>query len=203
MPAGRPTKLTPEVQATICKHVAAGVSYADAARLAGVGETTLHRWRTKGKSARSGQFCTFWVHVQAALAEFRADATDVITRAGHGHSVLRPYKKRKTEVTAVVDATGRDTGNRHTKVVEEEVGADWRAIAWLRERRPTSRSVQVHSVATRGSPHIAVAFAVRTFRLPVAPTRANVDGRRLLCGPPPRRDPAHDPARNRRDRHPR
>ena len=34
----------------------------------------------------------------------------------------------------------------------------------------------------------------RTFPLPVAPTRANVDGRRLPR-PPPRRDPAHDPAR--------
>ena len=82
MPAGRPTKLTPEVQATICKHVAAGVSYADAARLAGVGETTLHRWRTSGESARSGKYRVFWEGVQAALAQFRSAATDVITRAG-------------------------------------------------------------------------------------------------------------------------
>ena len=36
----------------------------------------------------------------------------------------------------------------------------------------------------------------RTFPLPVAPTRANVDGRRLPR-PPPRRDAAHAPARNR------
>ena len=43
---------------------------------------------------------------------------------------------------------------------------------------------------------------LRTFPLPVAPTRANVDGRRLPR-PPPRRDAAHAPARNRLDRHPR
>ena len=91
----------------------------------------LYQAVTTGESARSGQFRLFWVHVQAALAQFRSDATDVITRAGYGHSPLRPYKKRKTEVTAVVDAAGRDTGSRHTKVVEEEVGADWRAIVWL------------------------------------------------------------------------
>ena len=131
MPAGRPTKLTDDIQETICKHVAAGVSYADAARLVGVSDSTLQRWRMKGKAARSGKFCLFWVHVQAALAQCRSDAIDVITRAGHGHTTLRPYKKRKTEITAVVDATGRDTGDRRTKVVEEEVGADWRAIAWL------------------------------------------------------------------------
>ena len=41
MPTGRPTKLTDDIQETICKHVAAGVSYADAARLAGVSESAL------------------------------------------------------------------------------------------------------------------------------------------------------------------
>ena len=91
MPAGRPTKLTDDIQETICKHVAAGVSYADAARLVGVGTTTLHRWKTTGQSARSGQFRVFWDHVQAALAEYRAAATEVITRAGHGHNVSQEY----------------------------------------------------------------------------------------------------------------
>ena len=126
MPAGRPTKLTDDIQEAICKHVAAGVSYADAARLAGVTRRTLLRWRRRGKSARSGKYCHFCHRIEASLATFRADAVEVITRAGQGHSPLRPYTKRKTEITAVVDAKGKDTGKRHTKVVEEEVGADWR-----------------------------------------------------------------------------
>ena len=42
----------------------------------------------------------------------------------------------------------------------------------------------------------------RTFPLPVAPTRANVDGRRLPAATT-RRDPAHDPAQDRLDNHPR
>ena len=43
----------------------------------------------------------------------------------------------------------------------------------------------------------------RTFRLPVAPPRANVDGRRLPAATTRRRNRVHDPARNRLDRHPR
>ena len=44
---------------------------------------------------------------------------------------------------------------------------------------------------------------LRTFRLPVAPTRANVDGRRLPAAATTRRNRVHDLARNRLDRHPR
>ena len=44
---------------------------------------------------------------------------------------------------------------------------------------------------------------LRTFRLPVAPTRANVDGRRLAAAATTRRNRVHDLARNRLDRHPR
>ena len=46
-----------------------------------------------------------------------------------------------------------------------------------REHRPNSRSVQVHSAATRGS-HTSPSLRLRTFPFPVRPTRANVDGRR-------------------------
>ena len=55
----------------------------------------------------------------------------------------------------------------------------------------------------RVAPHISPCWRLRTFRLPVAPTRANVDGR-----PPPvaaitRRNRVHDPARDRLDHPPR
>ena len=72
-----------------------------------------------------------------------------------------------------------------------------------REHRPTSRSVQqVHSAATRGSPHIAVPSPPH-IPLPCAAHQSE-------CGrTPPARGrhqggtQPHDPARNRRDRHPR
>ena len=47
-----------------------------------------------------------------------------------------------------------------------------------RDHRPNSRSVHVHSAATRGS-HTSPSLRLRTFPFPVRPTRANVDGRRL------------------------
>ena len=46
-----------------------------------------------------------------------------------------------------------------------------------REHRPNSRSVHVHSAATRGS-HTSPSLRLRTFPFPVRPIRANVDGRR-------------------------
>ena len=69
-----------------------------------------------------------------------------------------------------------------------------------REHRPTSRSVHVHSVATRGSPHIAVPSPPH-ISLPCArpPERMWTDA--ACPRPPPRRDPAHDLAQDRLDHH--
>ena len=44
---------------------------------------------------------------------------------------------------------------------------------------------------------------LRTFHLPVAPPRANVDGRRLPAAATTRRNRVHDPARDRLDHYPR
>ena len=52
------------------------------------------------------------------------------------------------------------------------------------------------------APHTSPSRRLRTFPFPVAPTRANVDGRRLPAATT-RRDPAHDPARGPLDQHPR
>ncbi len=81
----------------------------------------------------------------------------------------------------------------------------------VRERpRPSARMVTGRPRAPyrctrspRVAPHTSPSRRLRTFPLPVAPTRANVDGRRLPAAATTRRDPAHDPARDRLDRHPR
>ena len=178
MPAGRPTKLTPEVQATICKYVAAGVSYADAARLAGVGETTLHRWRTKGKSARSGNIGYFgcmsrppWRSSDPpprTCSSWRAMGT---APSGRTRSA-RPRSLRWWTPRAETPGTGTPR---------------W----WRRRSAPTGgRSPGCGSagrprapyMCTRPplvAPHTSPSRRPRKFPLPVAPTRANVDGRRL------------------------
>ncbi len=66
-----------------------------------------------------------------------------------------------------------------------------------------SRSPPRTARPPRVAPHTSPSRRLRTFRLPVAPTRANVDGRRLLAAATTRRNRVHDPARNRLDRHPR
>ena len=55
----------------------------------------------------------------------------------------------------------------------------------------------------RVAPHTSPSRRRRTFPLPVAPTRANVDGRRLPAAATTRRTRVHDPARDRLDHHPR
>ena len=49
------------------------------------------------------------------------------------------------------------------------------------------------------APHTSPPLRLRTFRFPVAPIRANVDGRRLPAAATTRRTRVHDPARDRLD----
>ena len=131
----RPSKLTPLVQGRICRYVAEGLSYADAALLAGVSETTYHRWRQKGQAARSGKFREFWQRIQAATAISRRRALETIERAARGHTRHKPWTRTKTEIEKILDEKGNDTGLRKAKTVTEQIGADWRAALALLERR--------------------------------------------------------------------
>ena len=81
----------------------------------------------------------------------------------------------------------------------------------VRERpRPSARMVAGRPRAPyrctrspRVAPHTSPSRRLRTFPLPVAPTRANVDGRRLPAAATTRRTRVLDPARDRLDHHPR
>ncbi len=67
----------------------------------------------------------------------------------------------------------------------------------------TSRAPYMCTRPPLVAPHTSPSLRLRTFPLPVAPTRANVDGRRLPAAATTRRTRVHDPARNRLDHHPR
>lgn len=49
MPAGRPTKLTPELQDEICEALRAGNYLETAARRCGLAKSTLHLWLHRGR----------------------------------------------------------------------------------------------------------------------------------------------------------
>ena len=76
-------------------------------------------------------------------------------------------------------------------------------VPWRCTPRRPGGGVLSPSYHTRTPRGTSPCLRRRTFRLPVAPTRANVDGRRLPAAATTRRNRVHDPARNRLDRHPR
>ena len=56
---GRPSKISAEIVELILEAIRKGLTYREAATLAGINEATLHRWRQRGKAARSGPFFEF------------------------------------------------------------------------------------------------------------------------------------------------
>ena len=79
-PGGRPTKLTPEVQATIVNALAAGTYLETAASAAGVERHTLNAWLKNGAQCKSGVQREFSTAIKKALAsaELRFGATIAI-----------------------------------------------------------------------------------------------------------------------------
>ena len=59
MPAGRPTKLTPEVMEEIVRNMASCAHPAIAAGCAGVGARTFHTWMQRGKAEASSIYGEF------------------------------------------------------------------------------------------------------------------------------------------------
>ena len=74
---GRPSKLTPEVQATIVHVLSDGNTRKAAAEYAGVGYSTLRRWLRAGRDNPDGPFGELWAALKQkeAEAEIRAVAT--------------------------------------------------------------------------------------------------------------------------------
>ncbi len=76
MPAGRPSKLTPELQAKIVQAISGGNYRAVAAEWVGVSAKTLREWMARGGKAKAGPFAEFRAAVLEAerAAEIRAVA---------------------------------------------------------------------------------------------------------------------------------
>ena len=96
MPAGRRSKLTPEVQEAVCEGVRRGYTYKDSAILAGINIGTLHNWRTRGEQQRRGRYREFVDALTRANAEIKQKMIDVI----------------------------RETAERGEETVEEEISYD-------------------------------------------------------------------------------
>lgn len=90
---GRPCKLTPQVQASVCRYVEWGVSFKDAALASGVGPRSFFRWTAAGREAlarqeageelteEDGVFVGFLEAVAEAEAKFKASMVLTINKA--------------------------------------------------------------------------------------------------------------------------
>lgn len=78
---GRPTSLTPEVQATFCDAVKEGLTYRDACILAGIEYQTYRNWMRRGE-AGEGEFFVFFDAVTRAKVEGKRENIKGVRDAG-------------------------------------------------------------------------------------------------------------------------
>ncbi len=120
MPA--PTKLTPETQAAIVQAVAAGATYRAAAEAAGIAYNTFNDWMKAGEAAHTGAKRALYDAVQKANASARLILLLRVQEAGKPHEVM---------TTRTITNADGSTRTETTTTVE----FDWRAAAWILERR--------------------------------------------------------------------
>ncbi|MFI6496660.1 hypothetical protein [Nonomuraea typhae] len=91
---GRPTKLTSELQERLCGYVRDGQYLATAAALAGVHESTVHRWMQQGEPEDAPKaFRDFREALTRARAEAEAAMVEVVTLDAKGGTLLREVQR--------------------------------------------------------------------------------------------------------------
>jgi transposase len=80
MAIGRPTKLTPEVQARILEALEAGSSQEGAANYAGINPDTFYTWMRRGSQGES-QFSEFFDAVKRATGALEIELSSIVRGA--------------------------------------------------------------------------------------------------------------------------
>ena len=78
---GRPTKLTPQLQADFIKALRRSLYIETAAAMVDVPRMTIYRWIKRGSRCKSGIYYEFCYAVKKAIAEKEADDVDLIGKA--------------------------------------------------------------------------------------------------------------------------
>ena len=121
MPAGAPTKFSPQMQETICALIASGLGEVESATKCGISERTYFTW----KAGKASKFRRFNQAVQEAKAEFERAALEQISAAAYS----RAYKLK---TVTKYNAKGEIVSKEETS---EALPPNWHAAAWLIERR--------------------------------------------------------------------
>lgn len=143
--------LTPERTERIRQALLVGASIGTAAARGGIHRATYHEWETRGRTAleeangeieavaeSERRYADFHDTVTRAIHDFELGRLVQIAQAGRG----KPYRRTSTRTwDQVVSVKGEDGKNTQQVVtmtdvrVEEGEEYDWRADAWLLERR--------------------------------------------------------------------
>ena len=118
---GRPSKLTPEIQETMVRLVAAGNYPEVAAKAAGITGRTFYHWMARGRKADAGEFFQFFHAIKRATAEAEIREGAIIEQAARGGQLVKRTTRTLKDGTVIV--------------TERFTVGDWRAAAWRLERR--------------------------------------------------------------------
>lgn len=95
MTAGRPTKLTPELQDKLCELLRVGI-YADAAcAIAGVAEPTFYEWLQRGESEPNSIYAKFAEAIKKATSEAEYAALRTLHEGENGWQAKAWFLERR------------------------------------------------------------------------------------------------------------
>ena len=138
MPGGRPTKLTPELEADILQLIGdGGLTYTDACRCVGISDRTFYNWKRWGRERKTGQYFQFIQELEGAEARFRLVHLGKIRDGALNGSVeKRTVVRRKVminEAGETVPAPDSEIYTEETTTVERP--PDAKLSQWLLERK--------------------------------------------------------------------
>jgi hypothetical protein len=134
----RPLALTTEIETRLLNNIAAGVPLEHAARAAGLSSSTYFRYMQRGEDAAARhadgehlddddlRLMEFWERASRARSESVATSVVQIQRAAQGGYLLKEVTKTYRDAA---------TGQMVTEHEKSYAPVDWRAAAFLLERR--------------------------------------------------------------------
>lgn len=131
---GRPTKLTKEIQDTICKAIRAGAYIETASALAGLDKTTFYDWLRRGEREQEGIYFDFSHSIKKAIAEaemrdiLRIDQAAQENWTASAWRLERRFPQRwgkKDKLSADIEHSGSITNKEETSItIKQQITTD-------------------------------------------------------------------------------